>query len=333
MSMSDVEPLVSVVVPVYNVEKYLNKTVDSLLAQTLENIEIILVDDGSTDSSGKLCDEYQEQERIVVVHKKNGGLSDARNAGVAVAKAKYVGFVDSDDYVENDMYELLYNNIVREEADVAFCGIYDVYATGTKPAYNNDGKVFTTDAKKAVEIVMHGVISSVSAVNKLYRKDILVKHPFLVGKTSEDAHFQIPYLCDIKKAVFDMQPKYYYIHREGTITTRPFKASDMSIIEAYTNNKRIIEEKFPDLLELAEFRYYWSLFYVLDKMFRSKSFGDNNEYKEVSGTIKKNYRKIMRNQYVGRARKIAVTGLKIHRKLYELCLRKYLKKRKQTVAD
>lgn len=327
------KPLVSIVVPVYNVEKYVNKCVESVLNQTLKNIEIILVDDGSTDQSGKLCDTFTSDARVRVIHKENGGLSDARNAGIAVAKADYVGFVDSDDYIENDMYEILYNNINNEHADISFCGIYDIYATGVRPSYVKTEGYFVTDAKEAIKMVLHGQNAAVSAVNKLYRKELLLKHLFLVGKTFEDAHFTIPYLCDIQKAVFDMRPKYYYVHREGTITTKPFRKSDLSIVEAYLNNRKIVEMNYPDLIKLADFRYYWSLFYIIDKMFRTNAFGEADEYREVVGKIRKEYYNILKNQYVGRARKIAVTGLMIHKKLYEICLRAYLNQRKQLVTD
>ena len=120
-------PKISIIVPVYNVEKYLEKCVRSILAQTFTDFELILVDDGSPDSSGAMCDQFAEQDqRVKVIHKENGGLSDARNAGIEIATGEYLGFVDSDDYIADDMYELLYTNIVKD-ADLSICGIYDVY--------------------------------------------------------------------------------------------------------------------------------------------------------------------------------------------------------------
>lgn len=333
MSFYNKNPQVSIIIPVYNVEKYLNTCVDSVLQQTLTNIEIILVDDGSTDNSGTLCDEYLKDPRVSVIHKKNGGLSEARNIGLKAATADFIGFIDSDDYIEKDMYEVLYNNIIKENADISACGTYNIYANGIKLAYTKTKGKFITDTKKAIELVMHGKNASVSAVNKLYKKSILEKHPFLVGKTFEDAHFMIPYLIDINKAVFDMSPKYYYMHREGTITTRPFNKSDLSIIEAYQNNRAIIEQCYPDLIKVANFRYYWSLFYVLDKILRTKSIGDESEYSLIVKTIKKEYFNIISNQYVGISRKLAVTGLMVHRKFYELCLQAYIRKKKQLVSD
>lgn len=333
MSMINGSPRVSIVVPVYNVEVYLSKCVKSILGQTLNEIEVILVDDGSTDESGIICDSFLEDSRVRVIHKENGGLSDARNVGVAAASSEYIGFVDSDDYIEKDMYELLYNNMTNYNADISFCGIYDVYATGIKPAYVKTEGAFTTDKKTSIELVLQGQLASVSAVNKLYKKQILLKHPFPKGKTSEDAHFILPYLTDVNIAVFDMTPKYYYVHRKGTITTSPFTKADLSIVEAYKNNKSIIEKMYPDLVELADFRYYWSLFYVIDKMFRTNTFGDEKEFDIITHIIKSEYWDIIRNQYVGIARKVAVTGLMINKRLYRILLYIYLKRNKQLLPE
>lgn len=326
-------PVVSVVIPVYNVEKYMDKCIKSVQNQTLKNIEIILVDDGSTDSSGEKCDMYLSDKRVKVIHKKNGGLSEARNFGIAASTAEYVGFVDSDDYIDLDMYELLYTEILKANADIAFCGLYDCYANKTKPAYEETTGQFTTDAAGAVDLVLRGKKASVCAVNKLYKKELLEKNLFLVGKTSEDAHFIIPYLTYIHKAAFNMEPKYYYMHREGTITTRPYRASDLSICEAYLNNKKIVEEKFPNSIESANFRYYWSLFYILDKMIKTQSFGQNNDKKRIVNEIKKNYCNIMKNSLVGKGRKIAVSGLMINEFFYRLCLIAYTNKNKKLFSE
>ena len=120
-------PKISVIVPVYNVEKYLRKCIESILNQTFREFELILVDDGSTDSSGKICDEYAlKDSRIKVIHKENGGASSARNAGLDVAKGEYIGFVDSDDWIEMDMYGELYRLIKENNTDISVCGINNI---------------------------------------------------------------------------------------------------------------------------------------------------------------------------------------------------------------
>ncbi|EME3187758.1 glycosyltransferase, partial [Enterococcus faecalis] len=164
-------PKISIIVPVYNVEKYLEKCVRSILAQTFTDFELILVDDGSPDSSGAMCDQFAEQDqRVKVIHKENGGLSDARNAGIEIATGEYLGFVDSDDYIADDMYELLYTNIVKEDADLSICGIYDVYE-GKEPIVKSliQG---TFSREEALLLILQGNIISVHAVNKLYKRKL-----------------------------------------------------------------------------------------------------------------------------------------------------------------
>ena len=121
------EDLISIIIPVYKVEKYIYKCIDSVLNQTYKNLEIILVDDGSPDKCPEICEEYAKKDnRIKIIHKKNGGLSDARNAGLKVATGKYIGFVDSDDYIEKDMYQVLYNNIIKTNSDISIVNLKEV---------------------------------------------------------------------------------------------------------------------------------------------------------------------------------------------------------------
>lgn len=158
-------PKISIIVPVYNVEKYLEKCVRSILAQTFTDFELILVDDGSPDSSGAMCDQFAKQdERVKVIHKENGGLSDARNAGIEIATGEYLGFIDSDDYIADDMYELLYTNIVKEDADLSICGIYDVYE-GKEPVEKQQ-QYIVLDKVAAMKMILEAKVVSVHAVNK-----------------------------------------------------------------------------------------------------------------------------------------------------------------------
>ena len=114
--------LISIIVPVYKVEKYLRRCIDSILAQTYQNIEVLLVDDGSPDNSGAICDEYADKDSHVrVFHKPNGGVSSARNLGLMEAKGQYIGFVDADDYIDKTMYEVLLDNLLQEQADISIC--------------------------------------------------------------------------------------------------------------------------------------------------------------------------------------------------------------------
>ena len=163
---------ISVIVPVYNVEQYLERCVESIINQTYKNLEIILVDDGSTDNSGKLCDELAKKDnRIKVIHKENGGLSDARNRGIEEAAANIVGFIDSDDYIDKDMYEVLFENLKKTGANLSMCGHYDVF-NGIIPNQVENIEVKLLSPSQAIKMVMEAKILSVTAVNKLYKKDL-----------------------------------------------------------------------------------------------------------------------------------------------------------------
>ena len=164
-------PEISIIVPVYKVEKYLDTCVRSILEQTFADFELILVDDGSPDRCGALCDAYAaEDERIIVIHKENGGLSSARNAGIEAARGNYIGFVDSDDSIAPDMYHFLYENMKKEQADLSMCGLFDVYAGREPKRLPEYYRVMGPE--EAVEMVLKAETASVSAVNKLYKKEI-----------------------------------------------------------------------------------------------------------------------------------------------------------------
>lgn len=215
--------MVSIIVPIYAVEKYLPKCIESLMNQTYQDIEIILVDDGSPDSCGEICDAYTRKDsRIVVIHQKNSGVSAARNAGLAVAKGAYIGFVDPDDWVAPEMYEGMVRAIEREGADLAICG-YDYYhEDGTV----DEKRLYTVRENERISqkevmnrfadmppTVRHGV------VNKLFRGELLREQKFQLGlHSSEDVLFLNAYVCKIKTAVIVHEPYYQNLVRQGSAT-------------------------------------------------------------------------------------------------------------------
>lgn len=318
---------VSVIVPVYKVENYLKKCVNSLINQTLKDIEIILVDDGSPDSCGKICDEYAKNDsRVKVIHKQNEGLSEARNVGIMAAKSPYIGFVDSDDYVAEDMYEILYENLIKTNADVSVCGLYDCYSNKKIPQFAKNDEFLILDNEQALKTALEGVKFSVNAVNKLYRKELFSEVKFPKGKLSEDA-FTIPkILSKASRVVFDSAPKYYYVHRGESITTSGFKRQDFNVIEAYRENLEFVRNNFKDLTKQAEFRLLWSYTYVFDKMILSENFEDIESYKEILAILRKNTFKMALNPFFSLKRKLVMFILSVSHKLYESLL-KFQKKK------
>lgn len=314
-------PRISVIIPIYNVEKYLERCVDSVLAQTFTDIELILVDDGSTDSSSAMCDAFAaEDDRIRVIHKQNGGLSDARNAGIEAAAGEYIGFVDSDDYIDADMYEFLYGIAQKENADVAMCELYHCYAG--KDIFRHSADYYeVTDSIGAVRCVLESKITSVTAVNKLYRKELFANLRFRKGKTAEDAFIMVDLLSKAKTVVITNAQKYYYFHREGSITTKPFNTRDLDAVEAYEYNAKRALELSDDLADVVLLRRCWARFYILDKMMLSDGNYDHSIEKEYVKFLKKNKRFILRCDIFTKGRRLSFVILLFSTSLYRKVVR------------
>ena len=313
---------ISVIVPVYNVEQYLERCVDSIINQTYKNLEIILVNDGSTDNSGQLCDELaKKDDRIRVIHKKNGGLSDARNVGIDEAEAELVGFIDSDDYIDEDMYEVLINNLKAANADLSMCGHYDVY-NNVPESQVSDKKTWELSTQEAIKMVMEAKILSVTAVNKLYKKSLFSELKFEIGKIAEDAFIMIKLLDKCNKIVATNEKKYYYVHRENSITTQKFSLKFLNVIEAYEQNKEIILEKYPELKEVAQMRMNWAYFYVLDRLLLDKEYNDKKLENKLISYLKDQSKGILTDSLFTKGRKIGFVALLLNRNLYRKIIEK-----------
>ena len=313
---------ISVIVPVYNVEQYLERCVDSIINQTYKNLEIILVNDGSTDNSGQLCDELaKKDDRIRVIHKKNGGLSDARNVGIDEAEAELVGFIDSDDYIDEDMYEVLINNLKAANADLSMCGHYDVY-NNVPESQVSDKKTWELSPQEAIKMVMEAKILSVTAVNKLYKKSLFSELKFEIGKIAEDAFIMIKLLDKCNKIVATNEKKYYYVHRENSITTQKFSLKFLNVIEAYEQNKEIILEKYPELKEVAQMRMNWAYFYVLDRLLLDKEYNDKKLENKLISYLKDHSKGILTDSLFTKGRKIGFVALLLNRNLYRKIIEK-----------
>ena len=198
---------ISVIVPVYNVERFLRECIESIISQTYKDLEIILVNDGSTDKSPLICEEYKKIDaRVIVLHKENGGLSDARNKGIDISTGEYIGFVDSDDFIENDMYELLLNNIKKVEADIATCGVISEKVKD-KNFYKEEIIVNAHDGLK--EMLMERSMNT-SACDKLYKRSLFDEIRYPKDKLYEDLYTTYKLLHKANKIVISNQKKYYY---------------------------------------------------------------------------------------------------------------------------
>ncbi|MBR2403924.1 MAG: glycosyltransferase [Lachnospiraceae bacterium] len=229
--------LISVVVPIYNVEMYIRKSVESILNQTYQNLEIILVDDGATDSCPFICDEYAAKDsRVKVIHKKNGGLSDARNVGVEVATGSFIGFVDSDDFLKPDMYEKMHQRLIDTGADIVVCNYECVKVDGTPIEERNLHMSVTDEVLTPHEAIRHLCGAHyeywVTAWNRLYKAEVAKTIVFPKGKIHEDEYTAHMFYDSAEKIAGISEPLYQYVIRENSIMTRKYSVRNLAYVEA-----------------------------------------------------------------------------------------------------
>lgn len=231
------QPKISVIVPVYNVEKYLPRCLDSIINQSYTNLEIILIDDGSSDNCPEICDKYAEKDRrIIVIHKRNGGLSDARNTGIESATGEYLAFVDGDDYIAVNMYEILEKRIIGDSADIAVCNFLYVNDQGELLQEKNHNLPILNECLESRNAIkkLSGPKSwyYVTACNKLYHRELFDELRFPKGKIHED-EFVIHHIIQKCGRISCVQDTlYYYVQRDKSITSERFSLRRMDIADA-----------------------------------------------------------------------------------------------------
>lgn len=224
-------PLISIIIPVYNVEKYLSRCIYSVVNQTYKNLEIILVNDGSTDSSGQLCNEWAaKDERIRVIHKQNGGLSDARNVGIATSTGEYIEFIDSDDAVSENITEHLLNIVRKNKSEIGICDVIHCYP-GKDSGFRDGMSVKILSTEDALCEMMYQKSFLFSACGKLFKKSLFDGMKFPVGKIFEDVAIMYKLFNRANQIVYSDAKLYGYLHRENSITTKTFSKSDCDILQ------------------------------------------------------------------------------------------------------
>lgn len=300
----DAFPLLSIIVPIYNIEEYLPRCVHSITAQTYRNLEILLVDDGSTDGTGALCDALAaEDARIRVFHKENGGSSSARNLAIAQAKGEYLGFVDSDDYISPDMYERLYNGIVQYGAKAAQVGRDEIDEQGNPlPSICEPppSPVCIRDEDFMRELLMHR--GDCSFCTKLIHRDLFEGRGFPEGKLNEDFYLLVHMLPDIGKVVSLPNQSYHVFYRIGSNSRRADKEDFSKVFADCVDNadmvSEIVEAHFPSLKKAAlRFGVFQRLEYLLHIPI-SQMHRENSEYRAVVKWLRNHWGKGVRNSYL-----------------------------------
>ncbi len=278
--------LISVIIPVYNVEKYLDRCIQSVVGQTYKNLEIILVDDGSPDNCPAMCDEWAKRDsRIKVIHKENGGLSDARNVGIAVATGSFIGFVDSDDYISADMYQLLYDRMLTDDCDISVCGIQLIFEDSTAPrSLTCSGNCILDNIEAMRAIICESWIKQ-PVVYKLYKTHMVRDILFPVGKCNEDVFWSYQPISRAKKvSIFDTHC-YFYTQRSGSIMNTNYSLKRLDALIAKQERLALVEKSYPSLVDDARHDLLFSCMYAMQMSLR---------YMDASSlkTARKNIQKI-----------------------------------------
>lgn len=288
------KPLISIIIPVYNVEKYLPRCLNSVINQTYENIEIIVVDDGSTDHSGQICDEYAEKDRrIEVIHKKNEGLSVARNEGIINASGKYLSFVDSDDYIALDYINYLFDLLIMAKADISICGYRKFYGNNVKHK-EKKSKLIISNREKALFDLLYQREKLSPAWGKLFRKELFNHIKFPEGRIHEDIGIIYKIFFEASLIVYGNQEKYFYFQRENSISNKGFSEKKMDYVFFTKECMNFFSIRLSELYKAAVSRHFSACFELLCILYCRKTetilFEKNTAY--LKQEIKK-YRKLV----------------------------------------
>ena len=299
--------LISVIVPVYNVEEYLQECFEAISNQTYKNIEIILVDDGSTDGSGKLCDSIAENnERVKVIHKSNGGLSSARNTGISTALGELISFIDSDDFPRKNMIENLHKCMKENNADVVCC---DFSSSETVEKCGNEVNVFTSE--EAISRLLDDYGYKCYAWNKLYKKELFEKIRYPEGEFFEDIKTTFKIFKNAKIICYLHSDLYFYRTRQDSITNRVYSVKNIDLINAIDyvkeNAVKTLDKEQCSRLMAGYATYYMS--------FIKKAFFSDKEQKENVVALR---RFIIKNMHEIMNSKGLITKVKIEMFLYAI---------------
>lgn len=306
--------LISVIIPCYNVEKYLDRCMQSVLNQTYRDLEIILVDDGSTDGTGKMCDRYALTDaRVKVIHKKNDGAASARNFALKEMTGEYVGFVDSDDWIEPDFYSYLYNLIVRYRADIAQCAY--VLTDGSKKPVRVGEEIQVIDQNQLMDIFFRtkGEISGYGLWNRLYKQEILKGIVFPNGYINEDLYYL--YFCFLNTglAVVSNQRKYHYFINENGITRGALKKQDLSLYYVWDQVIKDTKKNNKQYYEKAVLNRKRAIFTLLSKYVvygvQDRDIFSKRWVRVQTRELRKAYGRLMRSESLDVKRKLMLSFL------------------------
>ena len=317
------KPLISIIIPVYRVEDYLSKCLDSVISQTYENIEIILVDDGSDDNCPKICDDYSKKDnRIKVIHKSNGGLSDARNVGIENSNGDFIVFIDSDDYVSNNYVEELFNLISDNKADIGITTHYIVNENNKKPRYQFSS--FELNSHDILDRMLYDEDIDVSAWGKIYKRELFQNTRFPFGRFYEDA--ATFYQLVLNSCIIRVKniPTYYYVIRSNSISQSVFSETKMDLIKSTVEMTDSIKKVYSDLKKGCDRRLMFAYLSTLSQLATSKVKNEVVE-KQLMSYIKENRKNVLSDKRIPKRDRFALIISKFGFGFYRFCWRLYKK--------
>lgn len=314
---------ISVIIPMYKVEEYLKKCIESILKQTYANLEIIFVDDGSPDKCGEICEEYKKKDsRIKVIHKENGGLSDARNKGIDVATGKYVTFIDSDDYIEENYIEFLYNLMKKYNADISIGSHKIIY--NNRIIDKSTYKEFSENSEKVLEKILYDDGVDLSAWGKLYKIELFNEIRFPKGRLYEDSATTYK-LIDLANVIaVSSRPIYNYVMRNNSISQGDFNLKKMELITSTNEMTDFIKKEYPNLEKACNRRMMWAYLSTLSQLAKSKKRNKDVE-KQLLYYINKNRNKVLKDKKISNRDKFGIYASMFGFKFYKFIWNNYLK--------
>lgn len=301
--------LISVIVPVYKVEKYLSKCIESILNQTFQDFELILVDDGSPDNCGMICDKYAEIDpRIRVIHKKNGGLSEARNAGISIATGDYLTFIDSDDFIDSNYLKNFMDILSQNDSDLIITGIVDFYENDTniEPNISEEFEVLSREQVFKKMLLQDDI--DVNATAKLYKKAIFENIKYPVGELYEDIKIIYDIVESADTIIFSKYKGYFYLQRIDSIMYSNMSSKKLMLLDTVERLKTLICEKYPNIKNAMIRRYVYCHFHILGRAIFDKNYVQ--ECKRIRKNILNYQELIFYDDIFSKKEKIATLFLK-----------------------
>lgn len=278
-------PKISVIVPVYKVEKYLDQCIRSITEQTCRDLEVILVDDGSPDNSGAICDAWAARDsRIQVIHKENNGAGAARNTGLDLARGEFVSMIDSDDYLESHMYEHLLS-LMRDGVDIAECTIELTESDDLQMDDGSNVEILTADAEEAMRLHIRDRVFCQTPPNKLYRRSTIGNIRFPVGNLIDDEFFTYKVIGNARRLAHSSARMYAYRQQPGSAMHKPYSLKRLQGLQAKQQRLEYLERNMPGLVQEAKFDLFFTCLYAMQGCLKSLNKEDLTKAREIIGGI------------------------------------------------